>query len=371
MSSKKKILIITHGFYPEQSPRSFRATELAKEFYRQGHEVTVMAPYRDGIEDLIKEYHIIFKSLGNLNWKIFNFKGLDFFGRLYNKAVNRLLPLLFEYPMMELFFKVQKALKEESSKYDLLISVAVPYPIHWGVASVWSMKGENVAKRWVADCGDPYFLLENDTFRKPFYFKYIETWFMRKVDYITIPLEEAMEAYFKEFHSKIRIIPQGLTFPIISSKNGSILKGPLFAYFGNISSYRYAYKSFFNFLNEIENDFLFLVFTKEEDIFLENLNKKTLKKTIIKPFTEREKLLNEVSNVDFLLHFPYIKGSQRSLKLIDYSYLGKPVISYKGEKSDNDKFIKFLEGDYSDREKLLDFKRYEISNIANSFLKLI
>jgi hypothetical protein len=54
---KKKLLIVTHGFYPEQSPRSFRATELAKEFCRQGHQVSIIAPYREGVEDLIKKVY--------------------------------------------------------------------------------------------------------------------------------------------------------------------------------------------------------------------------------------------------------------------------------------------------------------------------
>ena len=47
MKKKKKILLVSNGFYPEISPRSYRATELAKEFYRQGHEVTVITKYRD------------------------------------------------------------------------------------------------------------------------------------------------------------------------------------------------------------------------------------------------------------------------------------------------------------------------------------
>jgi len=57
------------------------------------------------------------------------------------------------------------------TKYDLLISIAVPYPIHWGVAAVWAKdKSKNLAPNWIADCGDPYCFQENDTFKPPFYF---------------------------------------------------------------------------------------------------------------------------------------------------------------------------------------------------------
>ena len=34
-------LLVSVSFYPENSPRSFRATELAKELCRQGHKVLV------------------------------------------------------------------------------------------------------------------------------------------------------------------------------------------------------------------------------------------------------------------------------------------------------------------------------------------
>ena len=65
---KKKILIVTRAFYPTQSPRSFRATELAKELYRQGHDVTVMAPRRENLEPLLKEFPIHFVNLGDITW---------------------------------------------------------------------------------------------------------------------------------------------------------------------------------------------------------------------------------------------------------------------------------------------------------------
>ena len=41
---KKRILIISSAFYPFNSPRSFRTTELAKEFARRGHQVKVITP---------------------------------------------------------------------------------------------------------------------------------------------------------------------------------------------------------------------------------------------------------------------------------------------------------------------------------------
>ena len=39
-----KILIISGSFYPDNSPRAFRTTELAKRFCKLGHDVTVYIP---------------------------------------------------------------------------------------------------------------------------------------------------------------------------------------------------------------------------------------------------------------------------------------------------------------------------------------
>ena len=44
---KKSILIVSISFYPDNSPRSFRATELAKELGRHGNEVDILTNKRD------------------------------------------------------------------------------------------------------------------------------------------------------------------------------------------------------------------------------------------------------------------------------------------------------------------------------------
>ena len=58
----KKILLVTNGFFPEISPRSYRATELAKEFCRQGHEVTVISKLREyNYSEFLSEWPINLK----------------------------------------------------------------------------------------------------------------------------------------------------------------------------------------------------------------------------------------------------------------------------------------------------------------------
>ena len=47
----KKVLIVCCWFYPVNSPRAFRAAELAKELAFQGHDVTVLTPKNEEIHN--------------------------------------------------------------------------------------------------------------------------------------------------------------------------------------------------------------------------------------------------------------------------------------------------------------------------------
>ncbi len=221
MTEQKKILLVSNAFYPEISPRSYRATELAKEFCRQGHSVVVISKFRDhDYADLLKEYNITLKFWGKSGFpKVPDFKRKPF--SIFSRILTRTLLMLFEYPGIEDMFKVKRILKHEGD-YHMMISFAVPYPVHWGVA--WSRTQKHpIAETWIADCGDPYMGDVLDSFKKPFYFGYMEKWFCRKADFISIPIESAKPGYYPAFHHKIRIIPQGFDFDLGNSKGLSHL----------------------------------------------------------------------------------------------------------------------------------------------------
>lgn len=209
---RKKILIISSTFYPENSPRSFRTTELVKELCRQGHDVTLYTIKDDQYHQPIeKEYGVTIKNLGKRKFTPINVFSGSKLAVLFKRVVNRTLLQLIQYPDIELMFKVKRVLKKESG-YDLMISIAVPHANHWGVA--WARTKKNpIADIWVGDCGDPFMgVVNHDSFGKMFYFKYLERWFCRKADYISIPRISTKGSYYPEFHNKIIEIPQGFRF---------------------------------------------------------------------------------------------------------------------------------------------------------------
>ena len=195
----KKITLISRTFYPANNPRANRTTELAKELARLGHKVTVYAVLGNyDYKDFQNRYNVTVKNLGKMKFATLNSDGNElkksYLERAFLKLIGR---RFFEFPDIELAFKTFKVLKNSLTPIDLLITIAVPFPIHWGTAFA-KQKVKHFPKTWVADCGDPY--MGNKFKSRLFYFKYIEKWFCRKADYISIPIKEAMSAYYKDFH---------------------------------------------------------------------------------------------------------------------------------------------------------------------------
>lgn len=344
---------------------------MAKEFARQGHEVTVLTSERNDKDYLSLECRdkIIIKSFGKLIFPSIKISPKKYFN-LFTRILARTFSLLFEYPTIEIMFRVKNALKREKC-YDLIISIAVPYPIHWGTA--WARTPDNkIAKVWVADCGDPYMGNNIDTFKKPFYFKYLEKLFLQKADYISVPFEGAKNGYYKEYWHKIIVIPQGIKFEefhIIDSyykKNGI----PTFAYAGGfIPKFRDPEK-FIKYLISLKKDYKFIIYTNSTYLIKKYLEISNFK-IEIRDVIPRYVLLKELSKMDFLVNIENETTICLPSKLIDYSLTGRPILSLPSNTVNENLINEFLRGDYSNRLIIKNPENYRIEKICNQFLSLI
>jgi len=368
MAEKKKILLISNGFYPEISPRSYRATELAKEFVRQGHDLTVFSKFREhDYSDFLNEFPMTFKMWDKPVFpKVSDFKSKPL--SIISRGISRLLSLIFEYPGIEETFQVKKMLRHESG-FDLLISFAVPYPVHWGVAWARSEK-HHIANTWVADCGDPYMGDVLDSYRKFFYFSYLEKWFFRKVDFISIPIESARPGYYPEFHHKIRIIPQGFDFDMNEiKKEQQENEIPTFAYAGGFLPGARDPKQLLDYLVTLDLPFKFLVFTNKPELL--NEYKNTLKeKLIISAYIPRTELMKVLKKMNFLINFDNNTTLNSPSKLIDYAITNRPVLNITNQFNGED-ILAFLKRDYRKCMVLPDPRQYHIKNISKLFLDLL
>lgn len=365
---KVKILIITRTFYPATNPRSFRSSELAMELARH-HDVTVMMPNSSEAQlDYASQHGFSIDDLGKLKLRPVmpsSNKIVDKFKRV----VRRLGSLLMEYPDIELTWRVARRLRV-SQEYDLVISVAMPYTIHWGVARAISrVRWQRCT--WVADCGDPYYLLQNDTFKKPFYFKYIEKWAFRRFDYITIPIETAKEYYFEEFHNKIRIIPQAFKFEDVpqtatSNRDSSC---PHFAYGGSVNPKVRNPRELIEYLLDKDLQFKFVVYTSNGHI-IQDLVDRSSNRVEIRPILPRLAFLAALKEYDFVVNVGYRNDGQQPSKLIDYALSGKPILSYRTGAFDAEVVDEFMRGDYTRAYVVENIDQYRIENVARRFLEL-
>jgi hypothetical protein len=368
--NKQNILVVSNAFYPQNSPRSFRTTELVKELARQGHKVTLYTLENKAIHPgMAQDLGITIKGLGKLKFKNILINHPNKYISLFKRAISRSLLMLAEYPDVELMLRAGKALSNEQG-YDLLISIAVPYPIHWGVAKALS-KNRELAKTWVADCGDPYMGDRADSFRKLFYFKYVEQWFCRKADYLAVPTEGSIDAYYPEFHPKIKVIPQGFNFEETRLFEGEITNDvPSFAYAGGFIPGIRDPRELLEYLCKYEHPFKFIIYTSNTAM-VQPYIAASGNRIEVRAYIPREQLLYELSKMDFLVNFTNGTAVQTPSKLIDYALTRRPVLSIDTGKLDTATTAAFLKGDYTNQVVMGDVERYNIKNVAKQFLELV
>lgn len=347
-----KILIVSSVMHPVLSPRSFRTTELAKQLVRIGHEVTLYTVWNDfDYEAYEKETGIKLKNLGKINLYIEK-------NNLFKKVLNRLI----SYPTIQLVPMVKKAIESEG-EFDYLITIAVPHSIHWGASFVRKKQ----FKCWVADCGDPY--MKNPFAFHPFYFKWLEKRWCKKADYITVPIEEAKDAYYEEFRNKIRVIPQGFDFSDVHLEKYVKNKIPTFAYAGNLNKKGRDITSFLNYLTSLSFDFKFIVYTKSISFFkgFEDILKDKME---LRDYIPRQSLLYELSKVDFLINVKNDFEVQSPSKLIDFSLTKRPILDIGSVFKEHKVFDEFTQGDYVNQLVLPNISEFDIKNVAKSFVGL-
>jgi hypothetical protein len=363
------ILIVSRYFYPEITPRAFRTYELASEFARRGHSVKVMIPsISEDAKRFAEKNNISLLSYGPLKWKSIIIKG-NKLSTLIRRVVFRLTNLLFDYPDIESRFRIPEKFPY-SEQIDLLLSIAAPHSVHWGVGKAfWKIKTNNTC--WIADCGDPFMGQDNDTFKHPFYFKSIEYAWCRLASFITIPTIKSLNAYYTDFHHKIRIVPQGFKFPELNNSSEVNIDSKIrFAYAGSFIPVMRDPSMLFEELMKLNSvDFEFHVFTNS--LALINQYKDALgKKLVIQDLVPRHILLQELKSFDFLINFMNVGEKQVPSKLIDYAIIGKPIFNIERNTVNANLLEAFLNRDYSGSFVVENVDQYRIENVCQQMLDL-
>ncbi|MBO7054422.1 MAG: glycosyltransferase [Bacteroidales bacterium] len=364
-----RIIVVTQHIFPIQSPRAIRSTELIKELARRGHSVTVYAVLgKYDYSDFQQKTGIVVKQIP-IRWELFP-NNSDGSGR--RAFIDRVLGRLFrkfEFPFFEFYFRIPKLLKKETD-FDVLISIAAPHHIHWGCARAKRKYTDKFPKKWIADCGDPFMKNGNTKDHLQFFARY-EKMFCKECDYITVPIENAKDAYYPEFREKIRVIPQGFDFDL-SAVGKTFVKNtiPTFAFAGMFYADIRNPRLFLDYLSIVKKDFRFIVYTRFDNL-LSDYKKRLKGKMIIRKPIPRTELIEELRNMDFLVNISNAHSpNQLPSKLIDYGIAGRPIMDINPQNPDTKKIDNFLDGKYSTALKIENLTDYHIQNVVKKFEEL-
>jgi glycosyltransferase involved in cell wall biosynthesis len=227
-----KILIISYFFYPDQTPRSFRWTDLVKYFAKKGFQIDVITASQsnekinsaDGRIRIFRSKRsfidaIIEKNRENSS-SVNNQKGQS---QSWIKSLNKIIRIVYRSTLYQIFWpdkmvlwmpeavRQGRALCRENS-YDCIISVSLPF-----IANCIGYKlKKEFGYRWIAEYGDPF--SGNKGLRDVYGFrvlsvldKFMESRILRKADAVSVPTSESVNHFVSLFpflQDRIHLIPQ-------------------------------------------------------------------------------------------------------------------------------------------------------------------
>ena len=367
-----KIHILTGHYTPQIHPRAFRASELALEFKRLGHDVTVTVLTEIigfNYEEYAIQTGISIKNLGlykhSLDESLVSKK---------STFLTKTKEFVSEYFFAgRLFLNSKKIadLLEIEEGTELIITLSTPFMDILGVSKYIERLRNRKTFVAIADSGDPFYYSKQ--YGKAFWFYWVEKNAYKQYDYLTIPVETAIPSYNKLIPTdKIKIIPQAFNLTDTKLYEGSFGDPIKFAYAGvfywDIRNPEFLFKN----LENLDIDFEFHIFMRYADAKLNEVLShypKLQKRIRIRLSVPRKELLYELSAMHFLININNISNTQIPSKIIDYRIANRPILSFNSSDFCYDTLIQFMSGNY-EGQMHVDITKFDIKNVAQQFLEL-
>ena len=341
----KKILIISHQFLPFVSPRTTRWSLLIDELTKKGNEVTVLTGTAP--EELKKNYEVLyfgskkFSSSINKVRKDSQDSSNNFLKKIiYSilKTIYRFLFKTFSWPDYAMFwaFTIFKNRKRIENKFDIIISVSLPFTSH---LCAYILQ-KRISAEWYMDIGDPFSLKnnspENNRIIYSYLNKYYEKKFYQNASKIIFTHDEVAELHQSKFNiDRTKIV---IGYPIALLDEKRIKNSLTFDYEDTPLKIGY-FGAFTKSVREPNNYIISIANSLDDEIKHEWYINKESKKyfTSIKNISShqfldilpREVALEVmVSKMHVLLSIGNFNKYQMPSKVIEYISLGKPVLHF-------------------------------------------
>ena len=353
---KLKLAIIGGDYPPSSSPRAIRIFNLVSGFAPYFARINVYLPNAPINKLNAEKSNVRFYSFGR-NIK-FTFRGT--FGRILQRIFN----LLFDYPDINFFFWLKNYRHVLDS--DVILTIGVPHSIHWGINKL--LRTCNKKIYWIAESSDPFFTKGMDIFPKPFYFRFLERSFLNKVDKVIVPFEGAIAAYPRFSKSKFSVIPQGFDSAYIGSFRNENVNNSIFTFGYAGTLYKFGRNPSEFLKKAINSKFNFKFYLIVNNLDLIPSECLSDERFIIQNLMPREDVYRLLAGMDCILNFENHSKTQSPSKIIEYSFLGRPIFSVNLE-IDGDVFIdELLSGN---REPIqINSSEYDNKQIIDKYISL-
>jgi len=341
----KKILIISHQFLPFVSPRTTRWSLLIDELTKRGNEITVLTGTVP--EELKKNYEVLyfgnrqFSSNINKVRKDSQDSSNSFLKKIiYSilKTIYRFLFKTFSWPDYAMFwaFTIFKNRKRIENKFDIIISVSLPFTSH---LCAYILQ-KRISADWYMDIGDPFSLKinspENNKIIYSYLNKYYEKKFYQNAEKIIFTHSEVAELHQDKFNIDRRKIVIGYPIALLNEKR--IKNSLTFNYedtplkIGYFGAFTKSVREPNNYIISIANS---LDVQIKHEWYINEESKKyftSIKNISSHQFLDilpREVALEVmVSKMHVLLSIGNFNKYQMPSKVIEYISLGKPVLHF-------------------------------------------
>ena len=341
----KKILIVTHQFLPQVSPRTTRWSLLIDELINKGNEVTVLSGTDP--ENIEKNYKILYfgnkQFSSNINKIRQNSQdssnnSIKKISYSILKKIYRFLFKTFSWPDYAMFwaFTIYKNRKRIENDFDIIISVSLPFTSHLCA----HILKKRINAQWYMDIGDPFTLKiyspENNKIIYSYLNKFFERKFYKNASKIIFTHNEVAELHKKKFNIDSSKIVIGYPIALL---NNDIIKSSLsfnykdtplkIGYFGAFTkSVREPNNYIINIANSLGDKTIHEWYINEESKkYFSSINDITLHQ-FLEILPRKQALDVMVNKIHILLSIGNFNKYQMPSKVIEYLSLGKPVLHY-------------------------------------------
>jgi len=232
-----KILLITHSYTPDLTPRAFRWAALAQQFASAGHEVHILCAAAVGTKPNEEVAGIVVHRVGDalLNASARVTPGAPTAGLTrtegsWRKALRARLRKTARWIWRITYWPdyacgwILPATKKaraacETHRYDWIVSVSHPFSGH---VVGWLTHKHAHGARWFVDIGDPFCLMEEPAPNNRRLFAWLNRWAEDRIlslaDAISVTTESTQrlyESHFPQTRDKLHLMPPLLSLPTL------------------------------------------------------------------------------------------------------------------------------------------------------------